>query len=42
MNIEWIDILDVFIKMSLALICGGVLGIERGRKRDMQDFEHTC
>ena len=38
MNIEWIDFLDAFIKMFLALICGGVLGIERGRKKRPAGF----
>ncbi len=30
---EWQSLLFAFIKMILALFCGGVLGIERGRKK---------
>ncbi len=33
MNFEWLEIVDAFVKMVLALVCGGVLGIERGRKK---------
>ncbi len=45
MSIEWLNwqfdwqgILIVLIKMSLALLCGGVLGIERGRKKRPAGF----
>lgn len=45
MYIQWLDrafswtvILETFIKMTLALICGGVIGIERGRKRRPAGF----
>ncbi|MBQ8803296.1 MAG: MgtC/SapB family protein [Tyzzerella sp.] len=38
MNIQWQDILDAFIKMAMALFCGGVLGIERGRKKRPAGF----
>lgn len=45
MYIEWLDwsfslpsILDAFIKMTMALICGGVIGMERGRKKRPAGF----
>lgn len=45
MYIEWLDwtfswasILDAFVKMTLALVCGGVIGIERGRKKRPAGF----
>ena len=43
--IEWLDWtfsiqrwVDVFLKTILALICGGVIGIERGRKKRPAGF----
>lgn len=38
MNIQWQDVLDAFIKMAMALFCGGVLGMERGRKKRPAGF----
>ena len=45
MQIEWLNwsfslprILDACVKMALALICGGVIGIERGRKKRPAGF----
>lgn len=45
MNIEWLNwqldwqsIWIVLVKMLLALVCGGVLGIERGRKKRPAGF----
>ncbi len=45
MYIEWLDwtfswpsILDAFIKMTMALVCGGVIGMERGRKKRPAGF----
>lgn len=38
MNIPWESILEAFIKMSLALVCGGVIGMERGRKKRPAGF----
>lgn len=38
MNIQWQDVLEAFVKMALALFCGGVLGIERGRKKRPAGF----
>lgn len=45
MNIDWLDwsfdwlsIVNVFVKMFLALLCGGVIGIERGRKKRPAGF----
>ena len=45
MNIEWLNwqfewqgILIALFKMLLALLCGGVLGIERGRKKRPAGF----
>ena len=45
MYIEWLDwtfslpsIFDAFVKMTLALICGGVIGLERGRKKRPAGF----
>lgn len=37
-QIEWHTILDAVIKMTLALLCGGVIGIERGRKKRPAGF----
>lgn len=36
--ISFQSILDAFIKMGLALLCGGVIGIERGRKKRPAGF----
>lgn len=38
MYIDWQEILQTLIKLALALICGGVLGIERGRKKRPAGF----
>ena len=45
MHIEWLDwtfslpsIIDAFVKMALALVCGGVIGLERGRKKRPAGF----
>ena len=38
MTLNWNIIFDAFIKMSLALICGGILGVERGRKKRPAGF----
>lgn len=38
MSINWQEVLDALLKMSLALVCGGVLGIERGRKNRPAGF----
>lgn len=38
MNFDWWALLEATIKMALALICGGVLGIERGRKKRPAGF----
>lgn len=45
MYIEWLDwtfslpsIFDALVKMTLALVCGGVIGIERGRKKRPAGF----
>lgn len=45
MHIEWLDwtfslprIVDAFVKMTLALVCGGVIGLERGRKKRPAGF----
>lgn len=35
---HWQSIMDVVIKMLLALVCGGVLGLERGRKKRPAGF----
>lgn len=35
---NWQSILDAFIKMTLALVCGGAIGIERGRKKRPAGF----
>ncbi len=32
------SIIDAFVKMTLALVCGGVIGIERGRKKRPAGF----
>ena len=37
-SFEWKSIVDVFIKTILALLCGGVIGIERGRKKRPAGF----
>ena len=38
MNIDWNIILDALIKMTLSSLCGGVIGIERGRKKRPAGF----
>lgn len=45
MNMEWLNwtfswtsILEAFVKMTLALVCGGVIGMERGRKKRPAGF----
>lgn len=38
MSINWQMWLYAFIKMSLALVCGGIIGIERGRKKRPAGF----
>lgn len=38
MSIDWNVILDAVIKMTLSLLCGGVIGIERGRKKRPAGF----
>ena len=38
MTLNWDIIIDAFIKMLLALLCGGVLGVERGRKKRPAGF----
>lgn len=38
MTLNWDIITDAFIKMLLALICGGTLGVERGRKKRPAGF----
>ena len=38
MNIRWEDVLDAFVKMVLALFCGGAIGVERGRKKRPAGF----
>lgn len=38
MNLEMKEILDIIIKLVLALICGGILGIERERKKRPAGF----
>ena len=38
MTLNWEIIIDAFIKMLLALLCGGVLGVERGRKKRPAGF----
>ena len=35
---NWQEVVEVLIKMVLALVCGGVLGIERGRKKRPAGF----
>lgn len=35
---DWQSILNVFVKTTLALVCGGVIGIERGRKKRPAGF----
>lgn len=37
-SFDWQSILNVFVKTSLALLCGGVIGIERGRKKRPAGF----
>ncbi len=37
-SFSWESIVDVFIKTILSLICGGVIGIERGRKKRPAGF----
>lgn len=37
-SFDWQSILNVFIKTTLALLCGGVIGIERGRKKRPAGF----
>ena len=37
-SFDWASIGNVFIKMALALLCGGVIGIERGRKKRPAGF----
>ncbi len=38
MNVEMKEILDIVIKLVLALVCGGILGIERERKKRPAGF----
>uniref|UniRef100_UPI004056ADA6 MgtC/SapB family protein n=1 Tax=Agathobacter sp. TaxID=2021311 RepID=UPI004056ADA6 len=38
MTLNWNIIRDAFTKMLLALICGGTLGVERGRKKRPAGF----
>lgn len=35
---NWQELVNVVIKITLALICGGVLGVERGRKKRPAGF----
>ena len=35
---NWQELVNVVVKITLALICGGVLGIERGRKKRPAGF----
>ncbi len=35
---SWTSILEAFIKMALALVCGGIIGMERGRKKRPAGF----
>lgn len=37
-SFDWQSILNVFIKTTLALLCGGIIGIERGRKKRPAGF----
>ena len=37
-SFDWQSIVNVFIKTILALLCGGVIGIERGRKKRPAGF----
>ncbi len=37
-SFDWQSILDVFLKTTLSLLCGGVIGIERGRKKRPAGF----
>lgn len=37
-NIAWSEIAEIAIKMGLALLCGGALGLERERKRRPAGF----
>lgn len=37
-SFNWQSILNVFIKTTLSLLCGGVIGIERGRKKRPAGF----
>ena len=36
--ISKLGIVDIFLKLLLALICGGVLGVDRGRKNRPAGF----
>ncbi len=38
MELDWLLLKDIFIKLGLALICGGVLGIERERRNRPAGF----
>ncbi len=37
-SFDWQSVVNVFIKTILALLCGGVIGIERGRKKRPAGF----
>ncbi len=37
-QVSWESILDALVKMILALMCGGIIGIERGRKKRPAGF----
>lgn len=34
----WEDLLTIFIKLALAMVCGGILGMERGKKNRPAGF----
>lgn len=37
-SFDWQSVLNVFVKTFLALFCGGIIGIERGKKKRPTGF----